>query len=75
MKSADIVVGRRYTAKVSGRLVPVEIEAVYTVERRTRAGVRFMTTWQARNTVTGRTIQIKSPQRFRREAQGGGEAS
>ena len=54
MKKADITIGKTYTAKVSDKVVPVRIE------REHASGG-----WDATNTVTGKTVRIKSAQRLR----------
>ena len=54
MKKADITIGTTYTAKVSDKVVPVRIE------REHASGG-----WEATNTVTGKTIRIKTAQRLR----------
>lgn len=58
MKKAQITIGGRYVAKVSGGLTIVRIlsESLY-------GG------WDARNEVTGRAVRIKTAQRLRRPAQ------
>jgi hypothetical protein len=64
MKAADVKIGSRYLAKVSGTVVPVRVTGTF--EYRTRTAYRDG--WLAVNTVSGRAIRIKSPQRFRAEA-------
>ena len=54
MMKADITIGTTYTAKVSDKVVPVRIE------REHASGG-----WEATNTVTGKTIRIKTAQRLR----------
>ncbi len=58
MKAKDIVVGRTYTAKVSGKVVPVKVLSM-------DDGGRIR--WECENTLTKRRIVVKSPQRFRAE--------
>jgi len=53
MRKNEVKIGEVYTAKVSGRLVPVRINAVKTKG------------WSATNLATRRTIYIKSAQRLR----------
>ena len=60
MKKADITIGKTYTAKVSDKVVPVRIE------REHPSGG-----WDATNTVTGKTIRIKSAQRLRAACEDG----
>lgn len=55
MRKKEVEIGARYTAKVSGRVVPV------TIVRESMYGG-----WDARNEVTGRDVRIKSAQRLRR---------
>ena len=54
MKKADVKVGGTYAAKVSGKVVPVRIDA-----QNPRGG------WDATNTATGKKVRIKSAQRLR----------
>lgn len=66
MKGTDIKIGGIYTAKVSGAIVPLEV--LHYQEGEVRApGGRWQTrrTWTCRNTITGRTIKVRSAQRFR----------
>lgn len=56
MKKKDIQIGHVYTAKVSGRVVPVRI-----VSESPYGG------WNARSLVTGREVRIRSAQRLRKE--------
>jgi len=63
MKKADVKVGGTYLAKVSGKVVPVRIDA-----QNPRGG------WDATNTVTRKKVRIKSAQRLRgaaKDATGG----
>jgi len=57
MKKNEVVVGGRYLAKVSGRVVPVRI-----------TGESRYGGWEAVNAETNRAVRIKSPQRLRRPA-------
>ena len=57
MKSENVVVGRIYAAKVSGRVVPVRI----TARRADGPG------WTGENVTTGRAILVRSPRRLRYE--------
>ena len=56
MKKADVVVGKTYVMKVSGKLVPVRLtrEAPY-------GG------WFGTNTVTNREVRIRTAAKLRRE--------
>ena len=72
MKAAQIEVGRDYTCKVSGRVVPVRV--LEKVEREKSVGSanslggqrwRTTTSYRCRNLVTGREIVVRSCQRFR----------
>ena len=58
MKAAQITVGCVYDAKVSDRVVPVK---VVNVGRDFRNRVRY----ECVNLTTGRTITVRSAQRFR----------
>ena len=55
VKKADVKIGERYIAKVSGKLVIVCIHS----ERRLGG-------WWAKNTKTGRTVSIKTAARLQR---------
>lgn len=61
MKAVQIQVGQSYTAKVSGRVVPV---LVLSKEESFSTG-KSRTIWHCRNEKTGREIVIRSAQRFR----------
>jgi hypothetical protein len=61
MKLADITIGGRYTAKVSGRIQTVRVLRFREVA--VRGGLR--TYIEALNEATGRQITIRSPQRLR----------
>lgn len=65
MKAIDIEIGGTYMAKVSGIVVPVK---VLRAEERSAFGGKWRTIWVCRNERTGRTIEVKSAQRFRRVA-------
>jgi hypothetical protein len=54
MRKHEIELGRVYVAKVSGRLVPVRIDAVSPFGG-----------WRATNLATGRTIRVRSAARLR----------
>ena len=54
MKKADVKVGSLYAAKVSGKVVPVRVDA-----ENPRGG------WDATNTVTKKKVRIKSARRLR----------
>jgi len=54
MKQADVKVGGTYAAKVSGKVVPVRIDAA-----NPRGG------WDGTNQATGKKVRIKSAQRLR----------
>ena len=56
MKSSEVKIGATYWAKVSKVVVPVTIN-----RENPRGG------WWATNTVTGRDVQIRGPQRLRSE--------
>lgn len=56
MKKAEIKIGSRYVAKVSGALTTVYIDS------ESRYGG-----WNATNVKTGRAVRIKSAQRLRRK--------
>ncbi|MHC4297980.1 MAG: hypothetical protein ACYS7Y_11805 [Planctomycetota bacterium] len=57
MKKAEIEIGGKYVAKVSGNLVVVQIDS-----ENSRKG------WNATNMKTGRSVRIISAQRLRRPA-------
>lgn len=54
MKKKDVEIGRHYTAKVSGHFVAIRIDAEDPLGG-----------WTATNTVTGRTIKIRTAGRLR----------
>jgi hypothetical protein len=54
MRKADVEIGGKYWAKISGRMVTVKIT------RESRFGG-----WEAVNTLTGRPVRIKSAQKLR----------
>jgi hypothetical protein len=55
VKKAEVQIGATYTAKVSGTVVPVTILAGHSLGG-----------WLAKNTITGRSVRIKSAQRLRK---------
>jgi len=55
MKKNEVQVGKQYIAKVSGKLVPIQI-----LEESRRGG------WVAKNVATGRTVRVKTAARLRR---------
>jgi hypothetical protein len=57
MKQADVQIGSRYRAKVSGKLVTVRVISMDVVRGRQRFNVF--------NEATGRKITFRSAQRFR----------
>lgn len=59
MKKKDIEIGGKYCAKVSGKLVTVEI-----------LGINRHGGWDARNMETGRVVHIRGSQRLRWKAKG-----
>ena len=70
MKRDEIELGQVYAVKVSGRVVPVQVlssaePSHWGPRGLVRAG------WHCRNRLTGRTILVKSAQRFRRRIAGG----
>ena len=54
MKKSDVKIGNRYKAKVTDKVVTIEILA-----ENPHGG------WDAKNLATGKTVRIKSPQRLR----------
>lgn len=62
MKQAEVIIGRKYYAKVSGRIVVVRI-----TEPHLQSGGARGKGWDAINEATGRQVHIKSAQRLRRE--------
>ena len=59
MKKTDVHIGKQYTAKVTNKLVVVEI-----ITDNPHGG------WDAKNLATGKTVRIKSAQRLRGFAKG-----
>ena len=62
MKKSEVKIGGLYVAKVSDKLVNVRIDSAHS-----KGG------WNATNTRTGKRIRIKSAQRLRGAADGGGK--
>jgi len=62
MKKDEVKTGRHYTAKVSGRMATIRIDA-----ENPNGG------WDATNITTRKKVRIKSAQRLRRETRGPGE--
>ena len=63
MKLSDVQIGGRYTAKVSGRIVPVRVVEIVPVPATRWSSAK--TRIEAVNEATGRRITIHSPQRLR----------
>ena len=61
MKLKEVEIGRTYTARVSGKLVPVRV----TGRREVYNGRTMRWVFDATNETTGRAIVIRSPQRLR----------
>jgi len=62
MKKDEVKIGRHYTAKVSGRMATIRIDAA-----NPNGG------WDATNITTSKKVRIKSAQRLRRETRGPGQ--
>jgi hypothetical protein len=67
MKLSDVQIGGRYTAKVSGRIVPVRVVEIVPVPATRWSSAK--TRLEAVNEATGRRITIRSPQRLRSRVQ------
>lgn len=68
MLKREIQRGAVYSAKVSGRIVPVRVlcaRSVWTRGSRTLCGPIERTVWDCVNELTGRGIVVRSAQRFR----------
>ncbi len=65
MKAKDIVVGGKYTAKVSGKLVTVLVQQIY---ERSNYNGRTTACYQCKNLDTGRELTFRSAAKFRRVA-------
>ena len=64
MKGSEIEIGKRYLAKVSGKVVSVVVRGVR--ERFSFDGRKSLgSMWDCQNTVTGRAVVVRSAQRFR----------
>lgn len=61
MKKAEISVGGRYEAKVSGKLVTLRVTSV---GENTRTGRTY---WDCTNEATGGFIRVRGAARFRKE--------
>lgn len=62
MKQAQIIIGGRYQAKVSGQLTTVR---VVKEQENLRTGRKF---WDCVNEATGRAVRVNGAARFRKEA-------
>jgi len=66
MKLADVVVGGRYTAKVSGAMHVVRVTELKEIPPASWSrSVKWRTLIYAVNEATGRKLTIRSPQRLR----------
>ena len=61
MRKADVQVGAKYSAKVSGTLTVVRIDGI----RSLRGLTRNTTGWYATNLKTGREVMIRSAAKLR----------
>ncbi len=71
MKSSEIEVGGKYTAKVSGQIVTVRVDQIK--EHYQRSSERWVDHYECTNLNTSRRITIKSCQRFRAKVGSGKE--
>jgi hypothetical protein len=62
MLAKDVVIGEVYAAKVSGKIVPVKVLGTSEAFNM-NGGTRRI--WDCQNQITGRTVQVRSAQRFR----------
>jgi hypothetical protein len=67
MKKNEVVVGKRYVTKISGRLTLVEIRGMRE-SRGYGVGRKTVTRWSAINLSTNREVEIKSAAKLKREA-------
>lgn len=65
MKASQIETGKTYTAKVSDRIVKVTVIRIH--ERYDSFSGRTSKRYECKSLATGRTILVKSAQRFRSE--------
>jgi len=76
MKASEIKVGGYYTAKISGRVVVVKVDAVReearTIPSNTwrKGSSRTSTVYDVTNTLTGRQTTFRSAAKFRNAAHG-----
>ena len=71
MKLADVVVGGRYTAKVSGAVAVVRVTELKEIPPASWSrSDKWRTLIYAVNEATGRKITIRSPQRLRARVEG-----
>lgn len=63
MHGKDLILGRKYAVKVSGRIVPVRLYAKR--ERFTATRPNGLDYWEGINCQTGRQVKILSAQRCR----------
>lgn len=69
MKLVDIKIGGRYTCKVSGKITTVRVKEFREVHQcHPLPNGKWVTQITAVNERTGKTINIRSPQRLRHEA-------
>jgi hypothetical protein len=62
MRAKDVMIGGRYLAKVSGRIVVVRVDQI-------RDGLSGRKRYDVTNMATGRTTSFRSALRFRHVAQ------
>lgn len=65
--ASEVVVGSTYLARVGGRIVPVTVLRATTREVVLRGRHWYRDAWECVNDLTGRTIVVRSAQRFREE--------
>lgn len=65
MKAIQIAVGGRYMARVNGRVVPVRVLRIREIRSYSAGRPGLRTAWDCVNETTGRTIFVRSAQRFR----------
>ncbi len=74
MKAKEIIVGAKYVARISGRLVTVRVDAIRDWESSLRSGGHGKTLYDVTNLSTGRKTTFRSAAKFRSVAHDTGGA-
>jgi hypothetical protein len=68
MRKSEIRVGHKYTARASGQIVNVRVDAIRQCDRITCNGVRSVNIYDVTNLRTGRKLTFRSAAKFRSRA-------